>query len=219
MTDGKATALHAASSKLLPKGGFKAMRRGGSSGATAIKEEHFQFLDHEASFPRKANQIKIIQQELGWDTVCMKPWHPRQKAISFNRCCQPQRGGSFHLPPKLMKKFPVLCEFMKLKIHTAQIMAVLNTEHGCALQSLAAKTMRDDLSEAQEMSGDVFEILCLVFSMDTHSMVCYPVGCHVDTFAKNKASLENKICFVVKNWHGGMWAWGCWPKQARVGAA
>jgi hypothetical protein len=28
--------------------------------------------------------------------------------------------------------------------------------------------------------------------MNVYSMVCYPVGYHVDTFAKNKASLENK---------------------------
>jgi hypothetical protein len=150
VTAGQAMALRKALSKLLPKGGFEAMRRGGSSGATAINEEFFQFLDHEASFPRKANRIKIIRQEFGWDTIYMKPWHPKRKAISFNRYCQPQRGGSFYLPPKLMKQFPVLQEFMKLKIYTAQIMAVLNSQHGYTLQPLAAKTTLDDLRKAQE---------------------------------------------------------------------
>jgi hypothetical protein len=34
-------------------------------------------------------------------------------------------------------------------------------------------------------------------------MVCCPVGHEdVDTFAGNKASLENKMCFVMKSWKG-----------------
>jgi hypothetical protein len=98
-----------------------------------------------------------------------------------------QPGGSFHLPPELVKKFPVLLEFMKLKMHMAQIMAVLNSKHGHSLQPLAAKTTLDDLRDAQQLSGDVFEILCLVSCMmNKHSMVCHPVGCHVDTFAKKR---------------------------------
>jgi hypothetical protein len=78
----------------------------------------------------------------------MKPWHCKQKAISFDPYSQPQPGGSFHLLPEFIKKFPVLQEFMKLKIYTDQIMAVLNSKHGYALQPLAAKTTLDDLREA-----------------------------------------------------------------------
>lgn len=199
---GQAMALHAALTKLLPRGGFEALRQGGSSGETALNDHFFQFLAHDTSFPRKANRVKLMRRKFGWDAVYMKPWHSKRKAIDFHRYSQPQPGGSFHLPPELMKKFPVLQEFMKLKIYTAQIMAVLNSKFGHALQPLAAKTTLDDLRDAQELSGDIFEILCLVSCMNKYSMVCYPVGYHVDTFAKNKASLENKMCFVVKNWMG-----------------
>jgi hypothetical protein len=202
MTAGPAMALHVALRKLLPRGGFEALRQGGSSGATALNEHFFQFLAHDTSFPRKANRVKLMRRKFGWDAMYMKPWHSKRKAMSFHRYSQPQPGGSFHLPPELMKKFPVLVEFMKLKIYTAQIMAVLNSKHGHALQPLAAKTTLDDLRDAQQLSGDVFEILCLVSCMNKYSMVCYPVGYHVDTFAKNKASLENKMCFVVKSWNG-----------------
>jgi hypothetical protein len=202
MKDGQAMALHAALTKLLPRGGFEAMRQGGSSGATAVNEHFFQFLSHDTSFPRKANRVKLIRRGFGWDAIYMKPWHGMREAIAFNRYSQPQPGGSFHLPPGLLKKFPVLLEFIKLKIYTAQILALLNSQHGYALQPLAARATLDDLKEAQELSGDVVEILCLVSCKNMYSMVCYPVGYHVDTFAGNKASLENKICFIMKSWKG-----------------
>jgi hypothetical protein len=202
MAAGQAMVLHAALTKLLPRGGFEALQQGGSSGETVLNKHFFQFLAHDTSFLRKANRVKLMQWKFGWDATCMKPWHSKQKAMEVHCHSQPQPGGSFHMLPELMKKFPVHFEFMKLKMCTAQIMAVLNSKHGHALQPLAAKTTLDDLRDAQQLSGDVFEILFLVSCMNKHNMVCHPVGCHVDTFAKNKASLENKMCFVVKSWNG-----------------
>jgi hypothetical protein len=163
--------LYSALAKLLPKGGFESMRRGGSSGATEVNQNLFNFLAHDKNFPRKANRVKLIRRESVWHSIYMKPWHRRREAIAFNRYTQPQPGGSFHLPVETLKDFPVLDEeFIKLKIYTAQILAVLNKEHGYALQPLAAQTTLDDLKEAQGLSSDPHEILCLVSAKNMYSM-------------------------------------------------
>lgn len=215
MQDGKAMALHQALSKLLPKGGFEAIRRGGSSGATELNAHFFKFLHHNSNFPRRGNGVKLIRRTFGWDTLYVKPWHPRREVVSFGRYSQPQPGGSFHLPRELLLKFPVLSEFIKLKIYTAQVLEVLNRDHGYALQPLAVRKTLDDLKEAKSFSGNIDDILSLVSSKNMYSMVCYPVGYHVDTFEKNMPSLENKLCFINKRWKGtkGCGRGGAGPNQ------
>lgn len=188
---------------LLPKGGHEAMRQGGSSGESAVNANLFKFLATNTSFPRKAQRVKLIQRQLGWDAIYVKPYHPIRKAIKFSRYCQPQPGGSFHLPPKLLLKYPVLLEFVQLKIYTAQILKALQDMGLYILQPLAVQTTLQDLAESQLLAhGNFGEVLFLVSSRNMYSMVCYPVGYHIDTFQDNKASLENKICFVQTRWKG-----------------
>jgi hypothetical protein len=82
----------------------------------------FKFLAHKTNFPRKGRGVKLILPRCGWDTLYIKPYHPIREAIAFDRYSQPQPGGSFHLPAKLLKSFPVLSDFMKLKKYTAQVL-------------------------------------------------------------------------------------------------
>jgi len=205
LSSSDAQTLHCQLLKLLPnaKGGHEVMRQGGSSGETIVNANLFKFLSSNTSFPRKANRVKLIQRKHGWDAVYLKPYHPIREAVKFSRYCQPQPGGSFHLPPELLQKYPVLLEFVQLKVYTAQILKALEDDGNYALQPLAVKQTLDDLREAQVLAqGNFGEILFLVSSKNMYSMVSYPVSYHVDTFQANKASLENKICFIRTRWKG-----------------
>jgi hypothetical protein len=92
---------------------------------------------------------------------------------------------------------------------------VLNRDHGFAVQPLAVQQTLDDLKEAKELSNNMEDILSLVSSKSKYSMVCYPVGYHIDTFQLNMPSLENKICFINKRWKGtkGCGRGGAGPNQ------
>ena len=69
----------------------------------------------------------------------MKPYHSIREVIKFARYCQPQPGSSFHLLPELLQKYPVLLEFVQLKVYTAQILKALEDFGNYVLQPLAIK--------------------------------------------------------------------------------
>lgn len=183
--------------KLLPSRGFEAHRVGGSSGTTQVNKAFFQFLGTPGNFPRKGKGVKLVRSKTRWDAFYVNTTDKNRCAILYKGYTQPQPGGSFFLPHEMLATFPILRQFMTLKIYTAMILEKLNNGFKSkTIQPGAVANQLKDLIEARGMGKSCDEIIALVSAKNKYTMVCYPVGFHIDHFNKGEESLENKVCFV-----------------------
>jgi hypothetical protein len=184
--------------KLLPHGGFKTQRKGGSSGKTEVNRNIFQFLHFPGNFPRKRIGVKMIRESTRWTAIYIATKRSKQTAVLYGQYTQLQIGGSFNLPSCTLKTFPILSKFMEIMISTTLLLDELN-QHiltATSIQPQAIRNQLQQLRDAQLKSKTKEETIALISTNNKYTMVCYPVGFHVDTFHEGEESLENKVCFI-----------------------
>jgi hypothetical protein len=54
-----------------------------------------------------------------------------------------------------------------------------------------------EMEDARQCSSDSLDILAFFGGRNKHTMVCHPVGYHLNVFSNNLPSMENKVCFVL----------------------
>ena len=188
---------------------YELVQRGGSSGKVSIQSDQ-DLLDciHDAPglCPRQMHGVLIFLGTLTYYLV-----HRNVRSTNFV-CYQyspPKEGGSFKMPPDLLYRSPVLCEFTYLKMMAIEVLKSLNIFWAnCGLSSVCEGVIE---CESRKMNGcyhiykdsdkswlKFLEFLAAFNTYHSYSMVCYPVGIHNDHFKDDNESLENKILMSIE---------------------
>ncbi len=196
-------------------------RRGGSSGLVSPQSDR-DLLDccHDVPglLPRKLHGVLIMRGSLSYHMVY---GNVSSSKFVHHAYSPPKEGGSFKMPAKLLLWYPVLKEFVYLKMMAVEILHSLNTLRisqglsqvckgvyaceACKLHLAWEKYQNFHLPG----EGKMFAYLVCFNTSHTYSMVCYPVGMHNDCFKDVDESLENKILLSIdmKNWEWKGWSW------------
>jgi hypothetical protein len=198
------------SKKLLPRQGVSVSRLGGSSGTlhNSSQKKLLQFLGRPGSFPRKATGVKFLNRGLYLQCLYVSPY--TGCATHRAKYSPVQEGGAFKPTMRLIKQYPFLYDFAEAKVLSALILANLNNMlpfniHQAAVAKEIAAVCDCDDSYRKIMLRDFI-------NKNMHTLVGHPVGYHRDIFAKQKQSLENKICFIVQK-QSGMGRGGAGPNK------
>jgi hypothetical protein len=196
LTKGQQMMLYEDIQKLLPRCGFEAIRKGGSSGETKVSKEFLKFLRAPGNLPRKAYGMKFIRKKLHWAILYISTGKPDRKAVNYEGYAQPQSGGSFDVPRKLFEKYPALQAFVACKYYAALVIDQLNHASITNIQPAAIRHELQELEEAAQYATESLDIIAFLGGRNKHTMVCHPVGYHLDVFNDKLPSLENRVCFV-----------------------
>ena len=177
------------SSCKMGKKGLEVVRRGGSSGCARVTET-FQSYKKGGYLPRDEYGVKFIQQGTSWSALYIKPFASPRAVGSWN-FGQPQVGGSFEMPKKLIQKHYVLQIFVYYKMYAPYILMDIDR----SISPSAVKAQIQQNIETGKHSSTLLDQVVNVSLMNKYSYVEHPVGFHVDVFKEKKPVLENKICF------------------------
>ena len=152
--------LYCEISKKLKKGGFEAMRFGGSSGLwNGPTKSFYKFLNYEGSLPRKAYATKLLPLKRSFLAAYIKIDRDNavktgSRAVSYEYSL-PVVGGSFQMPASLLteKKYSFLLDFIEYRLFAALIIDNINSSNciddkvqAAAVSSEIEKMKKTDLS-------------------------------------------------------------------------
>ncbi len=130
--------LYGEITKRLKKGGFEAMRFGGSNGLwKGPTESLYKFLHYAGNLPRKAFATKLVPLKRSILAAYIKTSDPKKesKKESSAVCYEysiPVPGGSFQMPASLLakKKYDFLIDFIEYRLLAALIIDDINSNTG-----------------------------------------------------------------------------------------
>ena len=203
--------------KYLKNNKLERRRSGGSSGPLCYSSELLQMLATSNSSPKRSKACCYLR---GLD----EKWHliyinHKEGSVKLAWYTNPVRGGHFPMDGKLMKLYPVLQRFVSTKPYAALLM--LEVQKYLATQGINVsinpvavqgellnidaaryhiKKVKDDhikqtgkCLHREPRDLLFYQWYCRHFLMFT--LVMHAVGAHIDVFADNVPSLENRVCF------------------------
>ena len=206
-------------------------RTGGSSGTCHTNKTFFDMLTLSGSLPRRSNAALWLEDKNSLE------WHWFYINADDGRCVsntysQPVIGGKFTtgdikrshntLPTKqLFQVYPVMIDFVFIKPLSALILQNINasTLFPFSVVPVATQVELSQIRDMKQFLADLDKTISnkqrkFEFCRFYSNMYCnytdveHPVGCHQDTFGKDKfgkkkpPGLENKMCLVDKSRNG-----------------
>lgn len=188
----------------LPRNGVTVTRTGGSSGLTKTKFDKPMraFLNHDSSFPRIACAVKFVRHKLYYSTYYISPY--TLKVAKRFKMSAAQYGGVFKVDNTLVKKYPFFLDFAEAKIIAAVLCDGVTRFTG---HSIHPKAVQNELAAYNNalncpldklFPSNMHKATLAAFAQCAqHTLVCHPVGYHLDRFKDLGSKLENKKCFIV----------------------
>lgn len=211
LTDDERQKFLAAIRKKVGVNGLERMRRGGSSGLMEYSSNLMRLLSTKNSCPRKAKSALWLRDRNNLQLHLFYFGKRNPGKVVKWQYTTPQMGGQFELDTMILDRtqFRFLQDFIATKPLSAQIISKIEDSSMllCGLDSICPDAVANELqhiqiaqkyiqAHCQDESRRKLLFFSFYASECTHfTLVCHPVGRHVDVFKNNEASLENRICF------------------------
>ena len=196
------------------KKGWEYWRRGGSNGIARKDKANqvLKLLADPSTLPVKGKAAKIIREVDHWRVLYISRTIPKENVEKLPgsyvqvKVYGPNQGGSFSLPPEMVDKYQAVRELISAKMYAANIVQDWNNDNSkVPVQKEATKNELKKIDLAWELSTTTHEtrsrsrsFLKMYAMLNKFTYVSHPVGFHVDTFGRNRPSLENKATFCYK---------------------
>jgi hypothetical protein len=192
------------------KQGFEVTRLGGTGGYTcdqSTKDLLYILKQNDSLLPRKAGACLIIPSKKFYSVYYMRNKtdpETSQHPVAYHKYSPPKPGGSFMLDGTILNYFKIIGEFGYLKMVVTLLLQTMNDQCLDIMGYPVCKgpihyEMRNiDYARGAFQINKSYASLCKAFiSVNSMTLISWPVGQHNDHFSKNVESLENKILFVV----------------------
>ena len=204
--------------KSLSNNGIERQRTGGSSGYLQFSDELRRLLATSNSTPRcsKGSVWLRSHDNLKWFIFYIGTRDGETKQTYYTN---PRPGGSFNIDPQLLKRYQCLRHFASTKAIAALLLCELTKDPDIMKYPVCPTAVASELQHIEHtrhyiktltaekhgvLKGTEIETLFYQYYSSkflNYTLVMHPVGRHIDVFADGLPSLENRMCFLLKENH------------------
>lgn len=197
------------------RGGYEVTRTSGTNYKTCPQShKNFLFVLHEndALLPNKAGACLIIPHKKYYIIVYRKH-NPDvgESPIAVTKYAPPQLGGAFTVNGNVIDYFPFFGEFAYTKMLATLVLKRVNEIFASdGMPAVALGPVKHEMRNIK-YARSIFKLeksyrsFCIAFmSVNSMTLVAWPVGQHYDHFNEGGESLENKSTFVLPSIEGSI---------------
>ena len=188
--------------------GIERNRYGGALGTVTYSREMFDLFHTKNSSPRKSRGVFWLpdyQKDNSCTALTLSYRGTKDGTIKTFKYANPKYGGQFTMKWKMFKEFPFLLEFCMFKPLVSTVIRSLNLETVISPEAISNESEKltvietDVLNIGRNLKPEFMSSLHVYCAMymkyDRYTLVCHPVGRHIDNFGKGVSSkLENRFC-------------------------